>query len=92
MTATPPSNPRPLRRNEGAAYIRDTYNLPCQASSLRTMACKGTGPAYRKGSRFPLYDVADLDAWAQSKLSPKVRSTSELTALRAASALTHKFS
>ena len=37
-----------------AAYIRDPYNLPCQASSLRTMACKGTGPAYRKGSRFPL--------------------------------------
>jgi hypothetical protein len=74
---------RPLRRNEAAAYIRDTFNMPCQASSLRTMACKGTGPAFRKGSRFPLYDVADLDAWAQSKLSPKVRSTSELTALLA---------
>jgi hypothetical protein len=85
MSEPAPDTSRPLRRNEAAAYIRARYNLPCEASSLRTMACRGTGPAYRKGSRFPLYDVADLDAWAQSKLSPKVRSTSELTALRAAS-------
>jgi hypothetical protein len=76
---------RPLRRVEAAAYIRDKFNFPCEASSLRTMACRGSGPEFRKGSRFPLYDPADLDAWAQSKLSPKVRSTSELTALRAAS-------
>jgi hypothetical protein len=78
---------RPLRRNEAAAYIRDRYNLPCEASSLRTLACKGTGPVYRKGSRFPLYDAADLDAWARSKLSPKVRSSSELTALRASTSI-----
>jgi hypothetical protein len=77
---------RPLRRVEAAAYIRDHYNLPCEPSSLRTMACKGTGPAFRKGSRFPLYSREDLDLWASAKISPKVRSTSELTALRATSA------
>jgi hypothetical protein len=83
MSETAPDISRPLRRAEAAAYIRDRYNLPCEASSLRTLACRGTGPSYRVGGRFPLYDLADLDAWAQSKLSPKVRSTSELTALLA---------
>ena len=76
---------RPLRRVEAAAYIRDRYNLPCEASSLRTVACKGTGPAFRRGGRFPLYSPVDLDAWVSAKTSPKVRSTSELTALRAVS-------
>jgi hypothetical protein len=85
MSQPAPDTSRPLRRTEAAAYIRDRYNLPCEASSLRTMACKGTGPVFRKGSRFPLYDRADLDAWAAAKLSPKVKSTSELAALRAVS-------
>ena len=77
-----PAPARPLRRAEAAAYIRETYNLPCQPSSLRTMACKGTGPAFRRGSRFPLYSREDLDLWASAKIGPKVRSTSELTAMR----------
>jgi hypothetical protein len=83
--ATTPDPLRPLRRTEAAEYIRNTYNLPCQPGTLRTMACKGTGPAFRKGSRFPLYSREDLDIWASAKISPKVRSTSELTALRATS-------
>ena len=49
-----PDASRPLRRDEAAAYIRNRYNLPCEASSLRTMAHKGTGPAFQKFSRFPL--------------------------------------
>jgi hypothetical protein len=83
---TSPDNSRPLRRAEAAEYIRETYNLPCQPGSLRTMAHKGTGPAFRKGSRFPLYSREDLDLWASAKIGPKVRSTSELTAFRATSA------
>ena len=76
---------RPLRRDEAARYIRDTYNLPSQPSSLRTMACTGTGPAFRRGGRYPLYSRADLDSWISAKTIPKVKSTSELTALRDAS-------
>ena len=82
MTDTPLPD-RPLRRNEAAAYIEQRHNYPCKASSLRTQAVYGTGPVFRKSGRFPVYDVADLDA---AKTSPKVRSTSELTALRATSA------
>jgi hypothetical protein len=32
----------------------------------------------------PLYDEADLDAWAESKLTRRVRSTSELREAAAA--------
>jgi hypothetical protein len=38
----------------------------------------GGGPAFRLTGRFPLYPVSSLDAWAQSKIGPLVRSTSEL--------------
>jgi hypothetical protein len=76
---------RLLRRTEAAQYLRDKYNIPCEASSLRTLACKGTGPAFQKCGRYPLYDEPDLDSFALAKMSPKVRSTSELTARRAAS-------
>jgi hypothetical protein len=76
---------RLLRRSEAAKYLREIFNIPCESSSLRTMACKGTGPAFQKCGRYPLYAEPDLDAFAMAKMSPKVRSTSELTALRAAS-------
>jgi hypothetical protein len=80
---------RLLRRSEAAKYLREKYNIPCESSSLRTTACKGTGPVFRKCGRYPLYDEADLDTFALAKMSPKVRSTSELTVLRAASAPAH---
>jgi hypothetical protein len=80
---------RLLRRSEAAQYLKDQFNIPCEASSLRTMAHKGTGPAFQKFSRFPLYAPEDLDSYAASKMSPKVKSTSELTALRAASTPAH---
>ena len=83
MNESPRPPRRLLRRTEAAKYLRDEYGIPCEASSLRTMAHTGRGPKFQKYSRFPMYDVPDLDAYAQSKLSPKVNSTSELTALRA---------
>jgi hypothetical protein len=77
---------RPLRRAEAAAYIEERHNYPCKPSSLRTQAVNGTGPVFRKSGRFPVYDAADLDDWVRAKTSRKVKSTSELTALRATSA------
>lgn len=68
----------PLRRDEAAAYIRERYRLPCADKYLAKLAVVGGGPKFRKASRWPIYDVADLDAWAQSRISPKVGSTSEL--------------
>ncbi len=68
----------PLRRGEAAAYIRNRYRLPCAEKYLAKLAVVGGGPRFRKASRWPIYDVVDLDTWAQSRISEKVGSTSEL--------------
>jgi hypothetical protein len=71
---------RLLRRVEAANYIREKYNIPCAPKTLGKLACIGGGPAFRKAGRFPLYPISGLDAWAQSKIGPLVRSTSEAPA------------
>ena len=38
---------------------------------------KPRGPPFRKAGRIPLYPKSGLDDWAQSKIGPLVRSTSE---------------
>ncbi len=68
----------PLRRDEASAYIRDRYRLPCSEKYLAKLAVVGGGPLFRKASRFPIYDKADLDAWASKRISGKVSSTSQL--------------
>lgn len=75
-----PNNPngeRYLRRSEAAAYITATYNIPCSPKTLAKLACVSSeGPAFRKAGRFPLYPVAELDAWARRKVGPLMKSTS----------------
>jgi hypothetical protein len=74
-----PPKPEPLlRRSTAAKYITDTYGIPCSPKTLAKYACVGGGPPFRLAGRFPLYPVSSLDAWAQSKIGPLVRSTSEL--------------
>ena len=68
---------RPLRRNEAAKYIMDTWNIPCRPKTLAKLACIGGGPVHFLAGRFPLYDPEDLDEWCRSRLSAKRRSTSE---------------
>lgn len=49
--------------------------LGLSASTLAKMRLRGDGPLYMKaGPRVVLYDVADLEAWLESR---KRRSTSE---------------
>ena len=69
---------RLLRRSTAAKYVTDTYGIPCSPKTLAKLACVGGGPPFRLAGRFPLYPVSGLDAWAQSKIGPLVRSTSEL--------------
>lgn len=66
-----------LRRAEAAAYLKEQYGVGT-AATLAKLACHGGGPLYRKLGRFPVYAAADLDAWAQSRISNKIGSTSEL--------------
>jgi hypothetical protein len=69
---------RLLRRSEAAHYIKDTYGIPCSPKTLAKLACiSSDGPPFRLAGRFPLYPVSSLDEWAQRKIGPLVRSTSE---------------
>jgi hypothetical protein len=72
---------RLLRRTEAARYVTETYGFPCSPKTLAQLACvTSDGLAFRKAGRFPLYPQSALDAWAQSKIGPLVRSTSEVFA------------
>ena len=74
-----PTRSIPLRR-DAAKYVRDEHGQPCSPKTLAKLAVVGGGPAYRKAGKFPLYEPDDLDEWALAKLSPKIRSSSELRA------------
>ncbi|MEE4211688.1 MAG: helix-turn-helix domain-containing protein [Parvularcula sp.] len=58
------AGPKPrtyLRTKAAAAYLQ------CAVSTLAKRRCSGDGPAFVKSGRIVLYDVADLDAWAEQQ-------------------------
>ena len=65
-----------LRRTVAAHYVRSTWGIPCSARWLAKLAVTGGGPIFRKAGRFPIYDPAELDVWAQSRIGEPRRSTS----------------
>ena len=68
-----------FRRVNAARYVQETYGFPCSPKTLAKLACVGSrGPPFRKAGRVPLYPKSGLDEWAQSKIGPLVRSTSEV--------------
>ena len=71
-----------LRRRAAAEYLREQRGIPCSEKTLAKLACIGGGPIYRRFGRIPLYLIADLDAYAEAKLSKPVRSTSEYGGVR----------
>ena len=73
---------RDMTRLEAARYITDTW-FPCAPKTLAKLAVVGGGPAFRKAGRVPLYSVEDCDAYAASRIGPRVSSTSELRGVAA---------
>lgn len=70
---------RLYRRQDAARYVTATYGFPCSPRTLAKLACVSSqGPPFCKAGRWPLYPQSGLDAWAQNKFGPLVRSTSEL--------------
>ena len=57
-----------LRRNDAAAYIRNTYGIPCSPRWLAKLAVVGGGPVFHKAGRIPLYPPNALDSWATERL------------------------
>ncbi len=74
---------RRLRRSEAATYLLETHGIRRAVGTLAKLAVIGGGPRFRVAGRTPLYEPPDLDAWADSILSPTVSSTSELREHRA---------
>ena len=66
-----------LRRDKAAEYLQRNWGFGA-VDTLASLATRGGGPRFRKLGRFPVYAEADLDAWAESRLSGPVSSTSEL--------------
>ena len=64
----------------GASALLAELGIPCAAATLATLATRGGGPPFVKFGPRALYRRSDLVAWAQSKLTPARRSTSEADA------------
>ena len=66
-----------LRRGEASSYLEQKHGLTLAVATLAKYACIGGGPPFNKSGRFPLYEPAQLDAWAMTRLWPVRTSTSD---------------
>ncbi len=74
-------NPEPLLLDRRAASaLLAEIGIPCAAATLATLATRGGGPLYSKFGSRVVYRRDDLVTWAQAKLTPPRRSTSEADA------------
>jgi hypothetical protein len=67
-----------LRRSDAATYITERYGFPCSRQWLAKLAVIGGGPVFRKAGRYPVYEPNELDRWAEARIGPPQRSTSEV--------------
>lgn len=67
-----------MRRREASAYLLTEHGISLSTNTLAKLACiSSEGPRFRLDGRFPLYDRAELDAFAVRRLGPLRRSTSD---------------
>jgi hypothetical protein len=65
-----------LSREEAAQYLTER-GLKTAKGTLQKWVTTGGGPAYRRFGKRTVYTTADIDAWAERKLSaPRLSSTS----------------
>jgi hypothetical protein len=75
-----PDDPECLLTRALAAEALTEAGYRIARATLATLATRGGGPVYRRFGRVPLYRWGDLLEWAQSRLGPPIRSTSEADA------------
>ena len=73
--------PDELLRRQALAQALTKYGFPTTPATLATKASRGGGPLFRLYGRIPLYRWSDALAWAESRLSCPVNSTSQLQQL-----------
>ena len=66
-----------LDRRQAAEYLTHERGLRVSWTTLQKWASQGGGPAYRRFGLRAVYLPADLDNWAEAKLSGPLTSTSE---------------
>ena len=69
-----------FRRALAAQYLKEKHGFPCSAGTLANYATQGSGPRFKLSGRWPIYNSADLDDWAESRISEPRRMTSEARA------------
>jgi hypothetical protein len=75
-----PTDPEALLgRRDGADALTEA-GYPTAEATLATKAVRGGGPIYRRYGHRVIYRWGDLLDWAQSRVSPPMRSTSEADA------------
>ena len=72
-----PIDPETLLRRTATAEALTAKGYPTSDKTLATKETRGGGPPYRFFGRIPLYKWSDTLAWAEARLSPPRRSTSE---------------
>jgi hypothetical protein len=80
MSLTIPAHPDALLLREQAADALTQRGYKTSKATLATLATRGGGPAFVKYGPRPLYRLADLLAWAESRLTTPRHSTSEADA------------
>jgi hypothetical protein len=75
-----PDDPDIRLTRDAAAEALTKAGFPVRKATLATLASRGGGPPYRKFGTRPIYRWGDLVYWANARLGPMVRNTSEADA------------
>lgn len=68
-----------LRPPAASKYLRKRYGLRRTTKTLAKDRVNGTGPRFRKCGRDVIYEIPELDAFANARISPEsYRSTAEV--------------
>jgi hypothetical protein len=65
-----------MTRNDASRHLQQTYGLRCSPQTLAKYASIGGGPVFRKAAAQAIYTEADLNAWAEARISGPRASTS----------------
>ena len=60
-----------LPRIKASEYLLAAWGLSYTAGTLAVMGSHHAGPAYFKHGKRAMYPVAELDRWAQDRLTPQ---------------------
>jgi hypothetical protein len=77
ITSSPLAWPDRMRRRQASEYLDHRHGIRLAPATLAKLAVVGGGPRFRADGRFPVYDRAELDAFAVARLGPLRGSTSE---------------